>query len=458
MTRFTFVFTLLVVLSVPAFSQEEKDEGVQITVYNNDLAVVKDRRKMEIPEGVGKVEFTDVATRIDATSVRFESLTDPNTSVLEQNYEYDLVGPSKLLEKYIDEQVRLFTKDGELHEGKLLSQAEGQIVLQEEEDGQIKIVTGGENIYRVELMSLPEGLITRPTLVWETRSEKGGEQLCQVSYMTNGIGWSADYLAVVNEDDTGLDLTGWVTLDNQSGATYEQAKLKLIAGDVQRVQERGVQKMRAFAMEDSVAAAPPQFEEKSFFEYHLYTLQRPTTIKQAQTKQVQLLSADDVKGEKTYTYNGSRNGEKVEVKMKFKNSEENNMGMPLPGGKVRAFKMDSDGSLEFVGEDRIDHTPRQEEVELKLGNAFDIVGERKQTDHKTIVQNRINEDSYEIELRNRKKDEAVTIRVEEPVWGDWEVIQSSEKPQTEDANTLYFEVDVPADTVKTVTYTVRTKR
>lgn len=453
--RLSLLLAVLTILSSPTFGQDRTEEGVQITVYNNDLAVVKDRRKMVLPEGVGKVEFTDVATRIDATSVRFESLTDPNTSVLEQNYEYDLVGPSKLLQKYLDEQVRLFTKDGELHEGRLLSQAEGQIVLQSA-DGKLQLVSGGENLLRVELLSLPEGLITRPTLVWETHSEKGGEQLCQVSYMTGGIAWSADYLAVVNEDDSGLDLTGWVTLTNNSGATYKEAQLKLIAGDVQRVQDERVPKrgMEVMAYDMAMAPGAGGFEEKSFFEYHLYTLQRPTTIREAQTKQVQLLSADNVKGEKTYIYNGSQNGEKVEVKIKFENSEENNMGMPLPAGKIRAFKTDSDGSLEFVGEDRIDHKPRNEEIEIKLGNAFDVVGERKQTDQKTIVQNRIYENSFEIELRNRKT-EPVTIRVEEPVWGDWQVTASSEKPIKEDANTLVFEVEVPADSVKKVTYTVQ---
>jgi hypothetical protein len=455
-------FTLFLACGREACGQKESasvknaTEGVQITVYNNNLAVVKDRRKMSIPKGTGTVKFTDVATQIDATSVHFESLTDPEgTKVLEQNFEYDLVNPTKLLDKYLDAEVTLFTKDGGVYTGTLLSQAEGKIVLRDS-DGKLQVVSGGENLLRVELLSLPDGLITRPTLVWQTASPPGGEQLCQVTYMTGGISWKADYVMVVNDKDTQIDMTGWVTLDNQSGASYKEARLKLVAGDVNRVQEQpSVMARGGIVAPMAMMEAAPQFEEKAFFEYHLYTLQRPTTIHQAQTKQVELLSAADVPAKKVFTYNGSRNAKKVEVKMEFKNSKENHMGMALPKGKVRAFKADSDGSLEFVGEDQIDHTPKDEELRILLGNAFDIVGERTQTDQKQIS-NTVTEQSWQVKLRNHKT-EAVTIKVEEPQWGDWKVIKASHPDKKKDARTLEFEVEVPADGEAVITYTVRTR-
>jgi hypothetical protein len=431
--------------------------GIQLTVYNSNLAVVKERRNMTLPKGLGAIRFTDVATQIDATSVHFESLSDPEgTSVLEQNYEYDLVNPTKLLDKYIDAEVSLFTKDGGVYAGALLSQSEGRIVLRDS-DGKLQVVTGGENLLRVELISLPEGLITRPTLVWETHSASGGEQLCQVTYMTGGINWKADYVMVVDDKDARVDVTGWVTLDNQSGATYKEAKLKLIAGDVNRVQEQPVRgmMMKAQPQVAELAFDAAGFEEKAFFEYHLYTLQRPTTIRQAQTKQVELLAAHDVPAKKVFIYNGSTNGKKVEVKMEFKNSKENNMGMALPKGKVRAFKADSDGSLEFLGEDLIDHTPKDEELRILLGNAFDIVGERTQTEQKQVTP-RVNEQSWKIELRNHKT-EPVTIKVVEPQWGDWKVTKSSNEYRKKDAQTLEFDLNVPADGTGEITYTVQTK-
>ncbi len=431
-------------------------EGVQLTVYNENLAVVKDRRHMTIPAGQGVVKFSDVAAQIDATSVHFESLSDPaGTQVLEQNYEYDLVSPTKLLDKYLDKDVQLLTKDESVHAGTLLSQAENRIILRNG-DGKIEVVTGGENLLKVDLAGLPEGLITKPTLVWQTSSANPGDQLCQVTYMTAGVSWKADYVMVVNDKDTEVDLTGWVTLDNQSGATYKDARLKLIAGDVNRAPEpRPMMKRRMAmsAMSGPMEDAAPQFEEKAFFEYHLYTLQRPTTVGQAQTKQVQLLSAADIPAKKIFIYDGSRTGKKVEVKMEFKNSEENHMGMPLPKGRVRAFKADSDGSLEFIGEDQIDHTPKDEQLRILLGNAFDIVGERNQLDHKEVSRI-VTEDTWEIKLRNHKQ-EAVMVTVSEPQWGDWKVTKSSHPTKKKDAKTLEIPVDIPVDGEVVITYTVQ---
>lgn len=461
MRVFLWAFLIGLVCSV-SLAQEvsppvpSASEGVQLTVYNDNLAVVKDRRRMVIPEGQGIVKFSDVASQIDATSVHFESLTDPTgTQVLEQNYEYDLVSPTKLLEKYLDKEIQLLTKDQAVYSGTLLSQAEDRIILRDGE-GKIQVVTGGENLLKVDLAGLPEGLITKPTLVWQTYSANPGNQLCQVTYMTGGISWKADYVMVVNDKDSEVDLTGWVTLDNQSGATYKEARLKLVAGDVNRAPEpRPMPKMalRAMAMDAMAESAPPQFEEKAFFEYHLYTLQRPTTVGQAQTKQVQLLSAADVPAKKLFIYNGAQNGKKVEVKMEFKNSEENHMGMPLPKGRVRAFKADSDGSLEFIGEDQIDHTPKDEELRILLGNAFDIVGERNQLDHKEISRT-VTEDTWEIKVRNHKT-ESVSVTVVEPQWGDWKVIKSNIPGKKKDARTLEFPFEIPPDGEGVLTYTVQ---
>lgn len=432
-------------------------EGIQLTVYNQNLAVVKDRRKMNLPQGIGTVTFTDVATQIDPTSVHFESLSDPaGTAIIEQNYEYDLVGPTKLLDKYIDAEIRIVTEDGAVFSGTLLSQNEGKIVLRDE-TGMIKVFTGNETVVRIELLSLPEGLLTRPTLLWKTQSTQGGNQICQVTYMTGGISWKADYVMVVNDKDTAVDLQGWVTLDNQSGATYKEARLKLIAGDVNRVQEERFDgaMMKRGMMAAAAEMPAPQFEEKTFFEYHMYTLQRPTTIRQAQTKQVQLFSASQVPAKKVYIFNGAQNGKKVEVKMEFKNTKENNMGMPLPKGKVRAFKADSDASLEFVGEDQIDHTPRNEDLRVLLGNAFDLVGERNQVDHRQVTQV-VSEDTWEIKLRNRKT-EPVTIKVVEPQWGEWKVLRSNFPGTRKDAKTLEFEIQVAPDEEQILNYTVQVR-
>ncbi len=457
------LFTVLLITLVCSVSLAQEaapppvatTEGVQLTVYNDNLAVVKDRRRMAIPEGQGLVKFSDVAAQIDATSVHFESLSDPiGTQVLEQNYEYDLVNPTKLLDKYLDKEVMLLTKDQAVYTGTLLSQAEGRVILRDGE-GKLQVVTGGENLLKVELAGLPEGLITKPTLVWQTYSANPGNQLCQVTYMTAGVSWKADYVMVVNDKDTEVDLTGWVTLDNQSGATYKDARLKLIAGDVHRAPEPRpmMKRMRADSAVLAMEAAAPQFEEKAFFEYHLYTLQRPTTVGQAQTKQVQLLAAADIPAKKIFIYDGSRTGKKVEVKVEFKNSTENHMGMPLPKGRVRAFKADSDGSLEFIGEDQIDHTPKDEQLRILLGNAFDIVGERNQLDHREVSRV-VSEDTWEIKLRNHKQ-ETVTVTVSEPQWGDWKVIKSSHPGKKKDAKTLEIPVDIPADGEVVITYTVQ---
>ena len=468
--------TILAMLLAAAGSNaaENQGEGVALTIYNQNFGVVRERRNVEVKEKEGTVRFADVATQIDGTSVSFKSLTDPSATVLEQNYEYDLVSADKLLQKYIDKQIGVLSKDGSRYSGNLLSFDPNQLVIRQYGDkGDIVMVQRGDNVKDIQFSALPEGLITKPTLVWKLATEKIGQQLVEVMYQTGGINWQADYNAVLNAKDTALDLSGWVTVDNQSGATYKDAKLKLIAGDVRRVQPP--QQMYAVRALGAAEAKAPGFAEKAFFEYHLYTLGRPTTVAQNQTKQIELLKAADVPVKKVFLYEGAPQyrfygglisdanygsqdlNKKVNVIIEVKNSKDNHMGMALPKGKVRLYKRDeADAALEFIGEDEIDHTPKDETVKLHIGDAFDIVGERKRTDFHVDTGRHEMTESFEIRLRNHK-DVPVEVLVKETLfrWSNWEITQSSAKWTKYDANTIHFPVKVDKDGEQVITYTVR---
>lgn len=442
-----------ILLAGIASAQEMERKEVGLTIYNQNFALVRDLRSLDLKEGLNQVRFSDIAAQIDATSVHFNSLTDPDgCSVLEQNYEYDLISRDKLMEKYIDRKIKI----GGI-EATLLSNSGGMVVKIGDE---IHLNPAGN----IVLPSLPEGLITKPTLMWQISSRKEGKQIIELNYLTNGLNWHSDYVASVAKDDKSISLNGWVTIDNNSGVGYENAGLKLIAGDVRRITPQPQYERSDMLAEAKSMASPAQFEEKSFFEYHLYTLERKTTLKNNQTKQITLFTAPKVPVEKIYTYDGAQYrwyyydnwrkqpcNNKVEVKIDFKNSEKNGLGIPLPKGKVRVYKADSDNTLQFIGEDQIDHTPKDEKLSLTMGNAFDIVGERKITDHKMIAPN-IYRDTYEITLRNHKK-EPVTVKVVEHQWGDWSVIQSSQKYEKKDAFTLWFDVPVNKDGESKVSYT-----
>lgn len=466
---------LALALAATTFAAEKQEEGVALTIYNQNFGVVREKRKVDVPEKIGTIRFSDVASQIDGTSVHFKSLTDANATVLEQNYEYDLVSADKLLEKYIDKQIAVLTKDGSRYSGKLLSFDANQLVIrQDDEKSEIVMVQRGDNVKDIQFGALPEGLITKPTLVWKLATEKVGQHLIEVAYQTAGINWQADYNAVLNPNDTKLDLGGWVTINNQSGATYKDAKLKLIAGDVRRVQQiqLGMPAPRAMA---KAAGGELGFEEKSFFEYHLYTLGRPATVAQNQTKQIELLKAGDVPVKKVFLYEGApqyrfygglindanygseQSNKKVNVVIEVKNSKDNNMGMALPKGKVRLYKRDeADGSLEFVGEDQIDHTPKDETVKLHIGDAFDIVGERKRTNFKVDVSGHVMTESFEIRVRNHKT-EPVEVLVKETLyrWNNWEITESNQKWTKYDSNAIHFPVKVDKDGEQVITYTVK---
>lgn len=476
------IWSLVVVMALAAVSVlsggarpapvSAQSEGVELTVYNQDLALVKDLRSLDLNAGLTEVRFVDVASRIDPTSVHFRSLTDPEgTTVLEQNYEYDIVGSAKLLQKYVDQEIYLVTEDGQEYTGTLLS-ASDNVILQSA-DGQVTVVNM-EKIKEFVFPALPEGLITKPTLVWQLESAQGGSHDVEVTYLTGGVNWLANYNVVLADDDKSVDLDGWVTLDNRSGANYEDAKLKLIAGDIHRAPTDGYAVAKTDMMYEAAPAAAPQVEQREFFEYHLYEVQRPVTVKDQQTKQIEFVTGSGIPAEKFFVYDGSQmtfwgyyqpvddpgygtsSNTKVMVMLEFQNSEEDGLGVPLPKGTLRVYQQDVDGSILLIGEDAIDHTPKDESVRLYVGDAFDIVGERVQTNFQVEYDDDWMEESYEISLRNHKAED-VEVRVVEHMfrWSEWKILEASHEYEKLDAQTVEFRVPVEADGEVTVTYTVR---
>ena len=450
MKRKIIALIALVVLTAQPVSAADGTK-VAVTVYNNNLALVREARTIRLKKGVQEYKYPDVAAQIDPTSVHFKSMTAPESiSILEQNFEYDLVGTERLLEKYIGQDIITSTKDGNTYAGTLLSSRSGDVIIQMQ-GGQVKVVKAN-SLETIEFPALPEGLITRPTLVWLLDAQQGGKHESEVSYLTKGISWHAEYVAVANPKDTELELSGWVSIDNKSGATFENAKLKLVAGEVHLVKGRPTVRMESATVKKYFVGASAPFREKEFFEYHLYTLQRPATLKDRQTKQLSLFPATKVRVHKDYTYDGLQDKKKVRVNLEFKNDKESGLGMPLPAGKIRVYKEDVDKSQEFIGEDWIDHTPKDEKVRVYLGNAFDIVGERNVIEEEKISKNSRRE-TVEIKLRNHKKDD-ITVTVIEHFWGDWQFVGKTPPIKKKTARKVEFEVKVPADAERVVQYTV----
>ncbi len=448
---------VFVLMSIGACAAKD-EEGVGLTIYNDNFAVVRQARKMGFETGVNTVKFTDVAAAIDPTSVNFKCLSAPGAiSILEQNYEYDLVNAESLLKRYIDRDVTVIIGGSGADaaremSGKLLATVGGEYILASDTGG-IEVVNRSR-VEEISLKELPEDLVTRPTLVWLADAKEAGEKLCQVTYTTEQINWKADYSAVLADDENSLDFSGWVTIDNKSGATYKDAALKLIAGDVRRITEPVVKgRMAVYEMAAQGAAG---FEEKAFMEYHMYTLGRTSTINNNQVKQIEFIEpAMGVAAKKLFIYDRQENPEKVQVKIEFENTEENKLGIALPKGKVRVFKKDpADENLEFVGEDEIDHTPRKEKLSLYIGNAFDIVPEYKliNSQHGARTQT----ETHQIELRNRK-DTPVEVCVDEKFmrWANWQILENSHDFEKYDAYTARFKVKIAADSTETIKYIVR---
>ncbi len=438
---------------------EQRD--VMITVYNGNLGLVKDVREVRLGPGVLETHFIDVAAQIDPTSVHLRSLTDPaGLKILEQNYEYDLLSSEKLMEKYVGRKVRLYQSNGTFQEATLLS-TRGPVY---DINGQIHMGHFGS----VVLPALPENLVSKPTLAWLLRNTRPVPQRVEASYLTGGISWKSDYVMLINAADSRADLTGWVTINNQSGATYRDAALKLVAGDVHRAGSRDDSRraLEMAAKAASPAVADREFKSEGFFEYHLYSLEGRTTIKESQTKQLTLLSAADIPVDKRFIYYGAAgyhrtqygmpiSNQKVGVYLDIRNTKENRLGVPLPKGKVRVYKADASGSQQLIGEDWIDHTPKDERVRIKMGEAFDVVGERVQKDWKRIGSN-LYEIEWEITLRNHKK-EAVTVEVMEPMPGDWEILRATHPHQKVQAFTARWSLPVPKEGAATLGYRTRVR-
>ncbi len=427
-------------------------EDISLTVYNTNLGVVKIVDEMSFDKGFQTISFTDVSERIDPTSVRF-TVKKGEVSIIEQNFRYDLVNSQKVLQRYIDRNITIRLEEGELIEG-VLQSVSGDVVLKAKEGG-IKIVKLNA-IKQFDFPELPEGLITRPTLFWKLYSKNTIKTLAEVSYMTSGFDWHAEYTAVVSDDEKEMELSSWVSINNNSGATYEDAKLKLVAGDIHRVRPQKLIR-REFAVKAELMEEQPGrgFEERQLFEYHLYELDGKTTVNNSEIKQIALFPAAKAKVKKLLIYDQWKNDRKVSVIIEFTNAEKDGLGMPLPAGKVRVYKIDTDGAMEFVGEDALDHTPKDEDVRLVLGYAFDVAAERKVVDISRISKT-VLEETVEISLRNRK-DESVNITAVEHLRGDWEIIEKSDKFEKKDAYTIEFTVDIPDGSEKTITYTVRYK-
>jgi hypothetical protein len=437
-----------------------------VTVYNSDIALVRDVRNLQLPQGRSDLQFMDIAATVNPATVHFRSLTEPSrVSVLEQNYEYDLLDPEKLLHKYVGRDVTLVRtreESGAMHEeivkARLLSDNGAPVWRIGSE-----IVTGLRPDH-MRFAELPDNLYTHPTLIWTLDNTGGARHRVEASYLAGKLSWNADYVLTVARDDKAADLDGWVTLTNGSGTSFRSAKLQLVAGDLNRVRPQALNGMMEALRRSDVAAAPAMAQE-AFSDYHLYTLARKTTINNSETKQVSMLAGTGVPVQKRYVVDGQafyyRNVQHpgaplkdvVQVYYQFKNEEQAGLGMPMPAGAVRVYQADSKGGVQFVGEDRIDHTPKDETLKLKIGNAFDVVCERNQIDFEKIAAN-VYEVEYEVTLRNHKA-VPITVEVNEPIGGSWKMLRSSHEWTKTAAWAGQFQVPVAADAASVLKYRVR---
>lgn len=457
------------------FIQQQRMSGIDNVWGVPGFGVVKSVRKLTIPKGLGELAFTDVAAWIDPTTVSFVDLDDAKTTVLEQNFQFDLVSASKLMEKFLNREVVLRFAEGDgaaTVSGTLLSANQGQAVLQTAQGVKIVPMNGAQ----VQLGELPGGLLTKPTLVWKLASESGGEHLVRTTYQTAGMTWRADYNIVLDDADRSGAITAWVTLMNLSGASYNDAELKLVAGTVNKIQPRiGSGMARGMRMEAmAMADAAGGFEEKEFSDFHLYTLPRKTDVLQNSTQQIALfppVAGFKVKRELMFDFAGGMMApgapildrdfgvatkQNPAILVSFENKKDNSLGMPLPAGKIRVYKEDSaDGTLEFVGEDLIAHTPRNETVKIRLGEAFDVVGERTRTDFTIDNAAKRMTETFRIEVRNQKSS-AQKVRVLERLyrWTNWKIENQNTPFEKLDSGTIAFDLDVPSEGKKTIEYKV----
>jgi hypothetical protein len=437
-----------------------------VTVYNSNIALVRDVRQLTLPTGAFRLKFEDIAATVNPASVHFRSLTEPEKlGVIEQNYEYDLLEPAKLLHKYVGKEVTLVRT---YQDNGTTKHEEIKATLLADNNGPVwkignDIVTGVyAESYRFP--EVPANLFDRPTLLMSLDNSGARKHQIEASYLATNLSWNADYVLTVAHDDKAADLDGWVTLANNSGTAFHNARLQLVAGDLNRLPQGGGGGM-AKEMVMNRAALAPQFQQENFSEYHLYTLGRRTSVEDKETKQISLLQGSSVPVEKVFVVNGqnfyyhnyqnpgSPQKDPVMVFYKFKNEEKANLGMPLPAGSVRVYQKDSKGGILFIGEDRIDHTPKDETVTVHIGNAFDVVAERKQTDFKKIDTHTW-EMEFEITLRNHK-DSPITVEVNEPIGDSWEMLSSSYKFIKTAAFAAQFKVPVEKNGTLVLKYRIR---
>jgi len=444
------ILFLWLIFTVSGFAQQQG--STYITVYNDNLGVVRDVRSMDIARGASRLQISNVAAMLNPATVKINF----RGKVLEQNYQFDLVSADKILQRYIDRKVDFVDEQGNIISGTLLSVQGGTAVVRKEDGGLNMLTDMGK--YRISVDELPGGLITRPTLVWSITADRAGKQDVELIYQTGGMSWQAEYVAVLKDKDTKMDLNAWVNLTNNSGASFQNARLKLVAGSVNRAQPE----VPRYRMEDGfVMAASPyekgQFESSGLFEYYLYTLQRPTDVLNNESKQIALFDATNIPVTKRYRYSeemarGMGSSDPVSVQVDFVNSAANGLGMPLPKGIVR-MNQSAGESLEFIGEDRIQHTPKDEKISISLGQAFDVLGETTLTEQRRMS-DKVNESSYKIVLKNRK-DSAVTIEVERNMGTNWEITKKSHEFRRINAQRVVFDIRVPAGGEVNLSYTVR---
>ena len=476
------LLAVLATLSTGAMTMEaaetrstlDDQQSVAVTIYNGDLALVKDTRKVNLKTGLNALALRDVSAQIRPETALLRSINAPGSlTLLEQNFDFDLLTPQKMLEKYVGKTVGIVktnpTTGVETTEQATVLSANNGVVLKV--GNRIETGVPSNNLSRIVYDDVPANLRDRPTLVTQINNKGAAEQTVELSYLTGGLGWKADYVAELNDKENMLDLSGWVTLTNTSGVSYKNAKLQLVAGDVNRVQPQMQPTMMRKNMDMMAEAAAAPMAEEGLLEYHLYTLDRPTNIMEAQTKQVALLSASGIPARKElvlkgaeYYYQGQY-GEigtklKVGVFIEFDNKEASKLGMPLPKGILRVYKKDSKGNAQFVGEDNIDHTPKNETVRLKLGDAFDVTADKKQTDFKVLPNPQKNhsafESAYELVLKNAKK-EKVTVTVQEPISGEWTIVSESHPHSKANSHLALWKIDVPAEGSTTLTYRAQVK-
>ena len=446
-------------------------QSVAVTIYNNNLALVKDVRKVRLESGIQKLAIRDVSALMRPETALLRSLSNPGSFItLEQNFDFDLLTPEKLLEKYVGKTVSIIktnpaTGEEKTEQATVLSANNGVVL---KIGNRIETGIPGRIVYD----DIPANLRDRPTLVTQINNKAAAEQTIELSYLTGGLAWKADYVAELSPKEDTVDLSGWVTLTNTSGTSYNNAKLQLVAGDVNRAQENYPRPMalrKNLEMMAADAAAP--MAEESLLEYHLYSLERPTTIAENQTKQVALFSATGVPARKELVLRGadyyyqSQQGDlgtkiKVGVFVEFDNKEASKLGMPLPKGIMRVYKKDAQGNAQFVGEDNIDHTPKNEVVRLKLGESFDVTADKKQTDFKVLPRpskgNSAFESAYEITLKNAKKEKAI-ITVQEPINGDWTILSENQPHKKANSALAVWKIEVPAEGSATLSYRARVK-